>query len=154
MNHRAVTFVKWLFLLIGMGLLIEALFGDTSTPLELTFLGLIFASFSFGISGYNWWWTKKINHLKKNGQLIYADFQKVEKNRSIQINGRNPFRVIAQWHDTERDRILVFRSANIWFDPTTLLQNKQVPVYVDVNNSNRYYVDLSLLPEIKTSILN
>jgi hypothetical protein len=88
------------------------------------------------------------DHLMHEGRPIEADFQQVDLNTSLKINGRHPFRVLAQWQDPSTSRIHVFTSHNLWFDPSQYITQKQIRVYVDRTNPKRYYVDLSFLPQL------
>jgi len=63
------------------------------------------------------------------------------------VSGRHPFRVIAQWQDPSTAKIRVFKSHNLWFDPSRFITQKQIRVFLDRNNPKRYYVDLSFLPK-------
>jgi hypothetical protein len=61
--------------------------------------------------------------------------------------GTNPFCIVAQWHDVRSNEIFVFRSASLWFDPTSFVQGRTIPVYMDPGNPSYYVVDLSFLPK-------
>ncbi|MEY4766014.1 MAG: hypothetical protein RI907_2687, partial [Pseudomonadota bacterium] len=55
----------------------------------------------------------------------------------------------AQWHDAAHNELLIFKSSNLWFDPSQFIQNKKIPVYVDAADPSRYLVDLSFLPKVR-----
>ena len=59
MDHKIITIIKWLFLAIGIGMLLGAIFGSPNASLPLSFLGLVFASVGGGIVGYGWWSAKE-----------------------------------------------------------------------------------------------
>jgi hypothetical protein len=88
------------------------------------------------------------DRLMHEGMPIQADFQQVDLNTSLSINGRHPFRVLTQWQDPATSRIHIFASHNLWFDPSKYITQKQIRVYVDRTNPKRYYVDLSFLPQL------
>ncbi len=44
--------------------------------------------------------------------------------------------------------VQVFRSENLWFDPTDDLKREAVTVYVDPRNPRRYAMDVSFLPKL------
>jgi hypothetical protein len=87
-------------------------------------------------------------HLLHEGVPIQADFQGVDINTSCSVNGRHPFRVLAQWQNPTTSRIHVFESHNIWFDPTRYIQQKEIRVFLERGNPKKYYVDLSFLPKL------
>jgi hypothetical protein len=87
------------------------------------------------------------NRLMQEGLPIQADFQQVDLNTAVSVSGRHPFRVIAQWQDPSTAKIRVFKSHNLWFDPSRFITQKQIRVFLDRNNPKRYYVDLSFLPK-------
>ena len=86
--------------------------------------------------------------LKKRGTAIETEFQGVELNRSLSVNGRHPFRVLTQWQNPSTSEVHVFQSTNIWFDPSTYIPSKRITVFVEKNNPRKYCVDLSFLPKV------
>jgi hypothetical protein len=87
--------------------------------------------------------------LRASGLRIDTDFQSVELNTSLRVNGRHPFRVLTQWQNPSTSEIHVFRSSNLWFDPEKYLPaDKRIPVYIEPGNPRRYFVDLSFLPKL------
>ena len=149
MNHKIITLIKWLFLAIGIGMLAGAVSGQSRATVPLSILGLVFASVGGGIIGYGWWSTKREAMLRQHGQLVQADFQQVELNEALEVNGANPFRIVAQWHDASSNQLFIFKSANLWFDPSAYIQGRKIPVYVDLNKPSRYHVDTSFLPKVQ-----
>ena len=148
MDHKVITLIKWLFLAIGLGFLVGAIFANSEAKLVLTIMGVIFAGVGGGLIAFGRWSAQKEADLRQNGQLVEAEFQQVEVNTSLEVNGVNPFRIVAQWHDTANDRRHVFRSANLWFDPTDHVQ-EWIPVYIDLKNPKRYHMDTSFLPKLQ-----
>ena len=116
----------------------------------LIFGGLGFVFFAVGAGGFIY--QRKANQqrefLLKSGQKITATVAGVNINRSLTVNGRNPFRITCQRHDTANNTIHTYESENIWFDPTSFAPTgKEVTVYVDYANPKKYYVDISFLPK-------
>ena len=91
---------------------------------------------------------KKIDDLKQTGSPITAKFQRVKLNSSYEINGRNPYQILAQWKNPMTSEIYVFKSENIWFDPTDHIKGDEITVLIDRNNPKKYHVDTSFLPKI------
>lgn len=86
--------------------------------------------------------------LVHEGRPIDADFQGVSLNSAISVNGRSPFRVTARWADPVTSQVRVFQSHNVWFDPTAYIKEKKIRVFLDSNNPEKYFVDLSFLPKV------
>ena len=67
------------------------------------------------------------------------------------INGKNPWRITSQWLDPASNKLRVFHSENLWFDPTRFATAKAVTVLLDPKNPKRYHMDVSFLPELDES---
>ena len=148
MNHIVITIIKWLFLTIGVVLIaVAAMHSQVFVPFSV--LGLVFTCIGGGLIGYGWWIRKKEAYLKQHGFLVQAVFQQVELNEALEVNGSNPFRIVAQWHDARKNEVFIFRSANLWFDPSAFIKSKSIPVYIDLNKPSRYHVDVSFLPKLR-----
>ena len=116
----------------------------------IIFGGLGFVFFAVGLGGFihqknaN----KRKEFLLRNGQKITANVTAVTINRNLTVNGRNPFRITCQRHESSNNTVHTFESENIWFDPSSFApQGKEVTVYVDYTNPKKYYVDISFLPK-------
>jgi len=88
------------------------------------------------------------DYLVHQGVPVEADIQSVAINTAVSINGRNPFRIVAQWQDPATSQVHVFESHNIWFDPSSYIKQKAIRVFVDRANPKKYYVDVSFLPQL------
>ncbi|MEY4766464.1 MAG: hypothetical protein RI907_3137, partial [Pseudomonadota bacterium] len=91
-----IAIVKWVFLSIGLACLGGATQADHGGAWVLVILGLAFAGVGGGLIGYGWWSARRATELREHGRLIEADFQQVELNTSLEVNGSNPFRIVAQ----------------------------------------------------------
>lgn len=117
-------------------------------PIIFGSLGFIF--FAVGLGGFIYQINsnKRKEFLLRNGQRLTANVTGVIINRSITVNGRNPFKITCQRHETSSNIVQTFESENIWFDPSAFApQGKEVTVYVDYTNPKKYYVDISFLPK-------
>ncbi len=148
MANTTITIIKWLFLGAGLLLLGLSTQAHGTGALVVGFMGLVFSSIGGGLIGYAAWRAKLDTALREHGHRIEAELQQVELNTSLEVNGVSPFRIVAQWHDAQRNEVFIFKSANLWFDPSEFVAGKKVPVYLDVNNPSKYLVDLSLLPTV------
>ncbi|TGN38503.1 DUF3592 domain-containing protein [Marinobacter confluentis] len=86
--------------------------------------------------------------LRETGQLVVAKIQGVEQNTGLVMNGQSPFRIVTQWQNPATASVHVFRSDNIWFDPTDHIPGESVNVYIHPDNPKRYWVDTSFLPKM------
>lgn len=91
------------------------------------------------------------NRLKKDGKLIYADYDETIINTSYSINGRHPYKIICEWTNPVDSEEYMFKSRNIWSNPEDIIEEKnikQFPVYIDKNNKKKYFVDIDILTEL------
>jgi len=90
---------------------------------------------------------RKREYLRSQGQPIETQLQGVERNASIRANGMHPYRVVTQWQNPATGEVHVFKSENLWYDPTQFLQRDRITVLIERDNPRRYLVDLSFLPK-------
>jgi len=117
-------------------------------PTILCPMGLIFCSFGVVAGIWKLVNASKNDWLKQNGRRIQAEFTGVQLNTSVQVNGSSPYRLKCQWLDPATNKMHVFHSANIWFDPTNYVSGKTLDVLLDPENPHRYLVETSFLPEL------
>ncbi|NTW69756.1 MAG: DUF3592 domain-containing protein [Chlorobiaceae bacterium] len=91
---------------------------------------------------------QKNDVLRAEGTPIETEFQSVLINTAVSVNGNCPFQVVTQWKNPATSEIHIFKSDNIWYDPSQYIRNKRIRVFIDRNNPKRYYVDLSFLPKL------
>jgi Protein of unknown function (DUF3592) len=90
----------------------------------------------------------KNESLKENGVPIETEFQSVDINTTVSINGRYPFIVLTRWQNPSTSELHIFQSNNLWFDPSDYIKSKRITVFIESNNPKKYYVDLSFLPKL------
>ncbi len=84
------------------------------------------------------------------GYYVMATVTSVMPDYNIRINGKCPYFAECSYTDPETGILHLFRSRNIFFDPTAILMDARVPVYIEKGNYRHYYVDVdSLLPEVR-----
>lgn len=86
--------------------------------------------------------------LRKTGQLVQSRYQGVEKNERLVMNGKSPYQIVCQWQNPVTSDIHVFRSGNLWFDPSSHIPGESIPVYINPTNPRQYWVDTSFLPKL------
>jgi hypothetical protein len=57
------------------------------------------------------------------------------------------YTIVAQWLNPKDSKMYVFNSEPINYNPESLVLNKEIGVYVDLDNPQKYYVDISNLPQ-------
>lgn len=127
---------------------INTFFSLWGLPIILGGLGLVFGAMGAGMLVYSWLKARSAAYLKDKGTEVLAKFASVEQNTSLTVNGRNPFRIVCQWQHPQTGELHVFRSDNLWFDPSNHIEQETVPVLVDESNLKRYWVDTSFLPKL------
>ncbi len=90
----------------------------------------------------------KNNYLRKNGIPIEAEYLRVDLNPRLSVNGRYPFIVLAHWQNQTTSELHIFKSNNLWFDPSGYIGSSKIKVFINKQNPDKYFVDLSFLPEL------
>jgi hypothetical protein len=90
---------------------------------------------------------RKEKWLRESGKAITTEFLAVEVNTSVRVNNRHPYQIVSQWLDSEANKVYVFKSKNIWFNPEEFIQSSEIRVLIDPNNPKKYFMDTSFLPE-------
>jgi len=124
------TFFELWFLpmiLLGMG----SVFGMVGMPMVL---GSVLSA-------------RKIEWLRENGQVIMTEYQSVVLNQSERRGSQHPYQIVSQWLDPTANKVYVFRSRNLYFNPEKYIQTAQIPVRIDPQNPKKYWMDTSFLPE-------
>jgi hypothetical protein len=111
-------------------------------------IGVVFAGIGGGMIAVRGGRRKLEAELRLRGRRVQARFQSVERNTSIQVNGRSPWRILCQWQDPSTGLLHVFKSQNLWFDPTPYVQVQELTVFVDPAKPKRYVVDVGFLPKL------
>ena len=91
------------------------------------------------------------DYLKSNGSLVEAKIIKVEMNNLYSINGIHPFNIICEYEDRFSNEKHLFKSVNIWDDPSFIIKNNNIEylnVYIDNRNKKKYYVELDNLIDL------
>jgi len=122
--------------------------------LQLWFLSILFGGmgFVFGSVGgvmflIAYRSARKERWLLTNGQIIYADFEEIIVDRSIRMQGQNPYRITAQWLDPTSNTVYAFKSKALWYNPEAYIHEKKIPVRIVPKNPKRYFVDTGFLPK-------
>jgi len=127
---------------------INGFFSLWGGPLIIGGVGAVFFLTGASIIAVGRLRARQNEYLRANGTRVQARFQQVERNPGVQVNGANPFRIVCQWQDPATAQMHVFRSANLWFDPTDHIKSKDLTVFIETGNPRKYLVDTSFLPKL------
>lgn len=95
----------------------------------------------------------RYNRMINSNQFIMAEITEITMNYALRVNGQHPYIVIGRYRDMYGN-IHIFRSRNLNFDPTPLLTDQMVRVYVEGENFKHYYMDIdSVLPEVMPKVI-
>ncbi len=108
-------------------------------------LGIPFLAIGFGLLMVSGSKSRKRSRLIQNGVRITTQFHKLEQNAFIEVNGQHPYQILTTWKNPKDAEQHIFRSDNIWEDPTVFIPEK-INVFIERDNPRDYHVDLSFLP--------
>ncbi|MGI0119184.1 DUF3592 domain-containing protein [Zooshikella sp. RANM57] len=111
-------------------------------------MGAVFFLVGFLIILFGGLKNKKRKYLLERGYPVKAVFQSAEINGSLSVNGRNPYQIYAQWKNPATNELHLFKSENIWFDPSDHISQEEITVFIEKDNPKKYYVDISFLPKL------
>lgn len=154
--RTVIITIGFLFFCVGAGIAYqvytakdaETVTQDYIMPMVFMFVGLmdIFTVLIWTFVTRNK--SRKELLLKENGYSVRAKVVSVELNQNIRMNRRSPYIIVCQWQDPLSSSIHVFKSKNIWFDPSRYIDHSRtINVFCDPNNLKSYVVDISFLPE-------
>lgn len=115
--------------------------------LALGFLG-IGGVFVWTVTLNGWRAERRINRLKVTGRQLNALLMGAERDESINLNGQNPWRIVAQWLDPNTNQVRLFYSKHFWFDPSPYLKGKHIQVWIDPQRPQHYCIDTDILPKL------
>lgn len=111
-------------------------------PLVFGGTGLLFAAIGMGIAGWQIRRRRIIAWLKQRGMVVEAEFLECYHDTSMRVNGRSPWRVVAQSVHPATGKLAVYKSDSIWADPSSMLHGQTVRILIDPQKPDRHYVDL------------
>lgn len=114
----------------------------------LAALGIAFTAIGLGIFAGTRRAARLKAYLLAYGNAIQTELQGVERPSRRKNNGKRPWRIVSQWLDPATNKLRVFNSENLWFDPTSYVKGREITVLLDPQDPRRYYMDVSFLPEL------
>jgi len=104
-------------------------------------IGLLFLLLGLGFLYSAFAKVRMQKRIYEAGHSVLADFVGVTQEMNVSINGIHPF--LAELHYTDEFGVQhVYRSRRLMSDPTAQLSGLQIPVYLDNDDPENYYVDL------------
>lgn len=116
-------------------------------------LGGVFFLIGGGILLFTFLKARSDNYLRLHGTRIETQFQSIELNESVSANGQHPYCVISHWFDPETSEIQIFKSDNLWIDPSDHIKSRFITVFIDKKKPHKYYMDTSFLPKSAESAI-
>ncbi|NMY30709.1 DUF3592 domain-containing protein [Pseudomonas sp. WS 5412] len=127
---------------------VKSFFALWGAALLMAILGAGFAFIGAIIFLFGMLRGRKKAYLQRSGVAVEAQIQAVELNQSLSMNGQNPFVILCQWLNPVSRQLHVFKSENIWFDPSPYIEQDAIKVLIEKDNPKKYYVDISFLPKL------
>ena len=127
---------------------IDSFFETALFPLVFSGMGGIFLAIGLGFLISRIKDRQNDAWLRLNGKQVTAKITGVEYDTSFKVNGQSPWRITAQWHNPNTNQVHVFRSDQIWFDPSPYIETEEITVLIDPKNLKKYDVDLRFLPKM------
>ena len=115
-------------------------------PLIVGSTGFLFFIIGFILMMINLFRNKKEKYLREHGVELKTEYVSCTENRNIAVNGKHPYIIRTKWFDNISKKTHNFKSINIW-NLTNFDRNKEITVFVDVNDYNKYFMDISFLEE-------
>lgn len=106
-------------------------------------IGLIFFSIGGGILLVIFGRKRTIARLKERGMPIQAKYMETYRDTRVKVNGRSPYRVVAQAKHPATGKLQQFKSEMLWVDPSEQVKGRTVKVLLDPNKPKQHYIDLS-----------
>jgi hypothetical protein len=90
----------------------------------------------------------RLQRLRQSGQRLSVRLTRVERNQSVSVNGRHPYRLVSEWQNPQDKKLYVYYSKNLWVDPDPFIpDDRMLDVYVDIDNYKKYAMDTSFIPK-------
>ncbi|NMW32866.1 DUF3592 domain-containing protein [Altererythrobacter sp. RZ02] len=106
-------------------------------------IGFVFFAIGAGILIAVFGRKRTIAKLLKRGLPIQAKYIETYRDTSVKVNGRSPYRVVAQATHPATGKLQQFKSEMLWIDPSEQMEGQSVRVLVNPNKPKQHYVDLS-----------
>lgn len=87
------------------------------------------------------------------GSVLEGVIQAVVQDPQIMLQDKPAFIILCEWKRDENSGALLFKSEPLAYDPTKLLEEREtLPIYIDLQNPENYWIDISFLNEEKVAV--
>ena len=115
------------------GFILAAVFGS---------IGIIFTLVGLSLFIFSVIRSRRNKNLMETGQHVYGEIVSMDRDTTITINGRHPYRIYCRYQDHTTGYIYKFKSKILDFDPNDSYKvGDQIGIYVEPGNFKHYYVD-------------
>jgi len=128
--------------------MLDGFFNLWGGAIIMGFMGLVFFGIGGGIIAFGLVKQRRYAQLKDSGTPVFAEYTGVNYNTSLKVNGRSPYVITAQWQNPSDNKVYIFESDNIWFDPSAHINDEHITVLIDPKNPKNHMIDISFLPEL------
>lgn len=90
-----------------------------------------------------WMRTRWGKNLIKNRIEIIARFDRIIRDKKYKVRGRNPYQLVAK--GKMHGKLHTFKSQYLWKKPQKHQLQRDVVIYVNEDNPQKYYMDISFL---------
>lgn len=129
-------------------------FGLWFGPILLVILGGVFTSIGGFLLRSHFLRKKLKAELQRSGVRLRAPVLEVGFNKNITVNGRHPYKIIAQFSSSSSPVPILVKSEELWYDPIAAGQigeDQTVDVIYDPQDPQRCIIDLKEAVSIKTA---
>ncbi|PIY10761.1 MAG: hypothetical protein COZ18_05405 [Flexibacter sp. CG_4_10_14_3_um_filter_32_15] len=100
-----------------------------------------------------WLRANRRNWLLEKGSVLEGVIQAVVQDPQIMLQDQPAFIILCEWKRDENSGVLLFKSEPLAYDPTELLEEREtLPIYIDLENPENYWIDISFLNEEKVEV--
>ncbi len=111
-------------------------------------VGLLICFVGFGSALRSTFQNRRADQLKISGELVRAELQDPDTTRLVSPDRAPLYYLAGRWKEPASQKDYIFQSERIWLDPKPYLHGRtHLEVYIDPQNPERYYVDISFLPK-------
>lgn len=127
---------------------VKGLFSVWGATIIFGFLGFITFSCGCFVIFRDIYKSNQAAQLLVSGTPIKAKIENIRLNKRVRVGSKNPFQIHAQWQNPRNQKVYLFKSENIWFNPEYYVDKDEITVFIDRRNPKKYYMDISFLPKM------
>lgn len=88
-----------------------------------------------------------VRKLFDSGIRVYGKIIDIRRNERFKLTSKFSFYISCEYFDEAEQKLYHFNSERLWKDSAKIDQTKKIPVYVQVNDFSKYYVDVKSLTQ-------